>query len=212
MSSRLFERPWRAGVLIFVILQRLSHVIALSTPNLIVFDLDGCLWKPELHYLARRSTEQTPFQTLAGGNRCRSHAGSVVTLFKDVPGIIDDIWLQGDSQMAISSRTDQPEWARELLGKFLLPRSATTLHEAIAGPWILDSTARKIQHFEILSRETGIRLTDMVFFDNDPGNCKSVSRLGVTVGFCPNGLDRSIFDTTLTKFPVKWGVVGLEVK
>ena len=212
MSSRLFEGSWRAGVLVFVIVQRLSHVVALSMPNLIVFDLDGCLWKPELHHLARRSTEQTPFQTLTGGTRCRSHAGSVVTLFNDVPGIIEDIGQQGDTQMALSSRTDRPEWACELLGKFILPRSGRTLQEAMAGPWILDSTESKIRHFEKLSRETGIRLTDMVFFDNDPGNCKSVSRLGVTVGFCPNGLDRTIFDITLTKFPVKWGVVGLEVK
>ena len=113
--------------------------------------------------------------------------------------------------LAISSRTDQPDWARELLGKFTLS-SGKTLQERMTGPWILESTERKVLHFQRLSDTTGIPLANMMFFDNDIGNCKSVSRLGVTVGFCPKGIDREIFDKTMSKFPVKWGVVGLEVK
>lgn len=247
-SHRLWlqEAPWcRAGIrlVFFVTLPWLvllpavvlHYVGALSTPpNLIVFDLDGCLWKPELHNLARRGRgrqqqqqqgsdrscpeeQHSPFQILVGGaggavgNRCRSQAGSIITLFQDVPGILDELY-ELDIPMAISSRTDQPEWAYELLGTFTLAQSGRTLQQVMTGPWIIDSTQRKVHHFHRLSQETGIELSDMVFFDNDPRNCKSVSRLGVTVGFCPHGLDRHIFHTTLSKFPVPWGVVGLEVK
>jgi magnesium-dependent phosphatase 1 len=197
-------------------------------PKLIVFDLDGCLWKPELYELARRRRkgdnappQQSPFVPLAGGNRCRSQGGSVVTLHADVPSILHELataeeW--SDTQLAISSRTDQPEWARELLGLFALPASSKksndtpqTLQEVISGPWEMVSTERKVLHFERLSEQTNIPLEQMMFFDNDIGNCKSVSRMGVTVGLAAP-LTRTIFERTMAKYPVKWGVVGLEVK
>jgi magnesium-dependent phosphatase 1 len=201
-----------------------------NRPKLIVFDLDGCLWKPELYELARRKRkgenappppQQSPFSSLAGGNRCRSQVGSVVTLHADVPSILHELstaeeW--SDTELAISSRTDQPEWARELLGLFTLPISSKrsndtprTLKEVIGGPWEMVSTERKVLHFERISEQTNIPLEQIMFFDNDIGNCKSVSRMGVTVGLAAP-LTRTIFDRTVAKYPVKWGVVGLEVK
>ena len=253
-----------------------------SIPRLIVFDLDGCLWKPELHELARFSGsrkrndkrnggnsngsrdahavhDQSPFtklMTADGCNyECRSNCGFTISLFKDVPIIfLEILQLQLQLQLhlyqdageettdssrimlAISSRTEHPEWAVELLGKFdLSPESKndtnnnhTTLdktvfslqhqhhnqhnNHAIAGPWIIDSTRSKVLHFQQLSDETGIPYTEMVFFDNNPKNCKSVSRLGVTVGYCPHGLSLDIFHKTMSKFPLRWGVVGLQIK
>lgn len=142
-----------------------------------------------------------------------------MTLHKDVPSILtelatNDEW--SDTQLAISSRTDQPEWARELLGLFTIQASKksnapTSLDDVIRGPWEMVSDERKVLHFERLSQETNIPLNQMMFFDNDIGNCKSVSRLGVTVGLAAP-MSRSVFDLTVAKYPVKWGVVGLEVK
>ncbi len=126
--------------------------------------------------------------------------------------------------MAISSRTDHPEWARELLRTFelrtLTRTNATTatnhdavsLQDAMTGPTILDSSRSKVGHFEQLNRDTNIPYADMMFFDNHARHCKSVSRLGVTVGYCPNGLCLDVFQKCISKFPVRWGVVGLEIK
>lgn len=192
----------------------LSSFILLAKPRLIVFDLDGCLWKPELYHLTRRGLEQSPFILLPGGTRCRSQLGSVVTLFPDVAGILQELnddnneWK--DTRLAISSRTDQPEWAREILSLLTLPDQKTTLESVITGPWIMESEERKVVHFEKLSKKTGIPLDQMMFFDDVTGNAKAVSRMGVTTGFTPKGLTREIFDKTVSKYPVKWGVVGLE--
>lgn len=243
-----------------------------TLPHLIVFDLDGCLWKPELYELSRTTSsssrsrlkassastrkqhksdnnhfQHAPFTKLTGRDnrnlyQCRSSAGSVITLFPDVPEIIETILLlqqQGDIQMAISSRTDHPEWATELLSTFEIrtltttsnattttpttttintapataaSTAAVTLQDVMTGPIIIDSSRSKASHFEQLHHDTNVAYTDMMFFDNHARHCKSVSRLGVTVGYCPNGLSWDVFQKCLVKFPVRWGVVGLEVQ
>ena len=221
-------------------------------PRLIVFDLDGCLWSPELHDLSRRMRKRdngttktkgqehahaadhhghSPFFTkLTAGNQCRSSCGVVISLYKDVPEILEAIRDQNKNDMqeimlAISSRTEHSEWARELLDKFDLPgltsrnKSSNDNHNDTdttmapsTGPWIIiDSTRPKVLHFEQLARETGIPYPQMMFFDNHARNCKAVSRLGVTVGYCPKGLDLAMFTKTMSKFPVPWGVVGLQI-
>ena len=103
-------------------------------------------------------------------------------------------------QLAISSRTDVPKWANELLGKFTLPKSRKTLREAITGPWEISSDS-KTNHFQRLAKTTGIALHDMVFFDNELGNCRSIAKLGVTVGYCPAGIKRAIWEDTMAAFP-----------
>lgn len=238
-----------------------------TLPRLIVFDLDGCLWKPELYELSRTTSSSSssrsrlkstrkqhksdnnhvlhaPFTKLSGRDnrnlyQCRSNAGSVITLFPDVPEILETILLlqdKGNIQMAISSRTDHPDWATELLSKFefrtltstsdatttattintapatAASAAAMSLQDVMTGPIIIDSSRSKVSHFEQLHRDTNIAYTDMMFFDNHARHCKSVSRLGVTVGYCPNGLSWEVFQKCLVKFPVRWGVVGLEVK
>lgn len=183
-----------------------------ARPRLIVFDLDGCLWKPEMYELAWRGMNHAPFDyiNIRDKTRMKSQLNSVVQLIGDVAVIIDELVLDRTVQLAISSRCDEPMWARELLGKMTLPVSGMTLEEAITGPWEISFDA-KIHHFDRIAKQTGIQLEDMVFFDNEQQNCKSVSRKGVTVGYTPNGVTRDIFEKTMSKFPCAWGVVGLEV-
>ena len=186
--------------------------IATKLPRLIVFDLDGCLWKPEMYELSWRGMGHAPFEYMDGHDKTRmkTQLNSVVQLIGDVAEILDELVLVPTIQLAISSRCDEPKWARELLEKMILPSSGKTLQEAITGPWEISHDA-KIHHFDRLAKDTGIPLNDMIFFDNEQQNCKSVSRMGVTVGYTPQGVTRSIFDQTMSKFPCAWGVVGLEV-
>jgi hypothetical protein len=79
---------------------------------------------------------------------------------------------------------DVPKWAIELLGKFTLPKSRKTLKEAITGPWEIGGDSKTV-HVQRLAKTTGIALHEMVFFDNELGNCRSIAKLGVTVGYCP---------------------------
>jgi magnesium-dependent phosphatase 1 len=185
-----------------------------SKPRLIVFDLDGCLWKPEMYELAWQGMNHSPFEPIRDGTFMKSRLDSVVRLFGDIPEILDEIVLNeqewSGTQLAISSRTDEPQWAKELLAKFVLPKSGMTLESAIKGPWEISYDSKTI-HFERIAKKTGIGLEEMVFFDNEQGNCKLVSRIGVTVGYSPDGLNHGIFQATMEAFPTAWGVVGLEI-
>lgn len=187
-------------------------------PKLVVFDLDGCLWKPEMYELLYFS----------GGY------GSPFVVSPDNPDILltnikrEPVYLLGDVRdvmrelyqssiwegvaVGISSRTDQPIWARELLEKFVVdghgtsPLTPFTLRDVINGPVQIASDS-KVDHFLRIHKQTTIPLDEMMFFDNEWANCKSVASLGVTVGFTPYGVTRRIFDATLQAFPAPVGSV-----
>ena len=46
-----------------------------------------------------------------------------------------------------------------------------------------------------------INLKDMMFFDNEWGNCQTVAKLGVTVVYTPKGVTQQLFNEALEKFP-----------
>jgi magnesium-dependent phosphatase 1 len=192
-----------------------SKDVAPTAPRLIVFDLDGNLWRPEMYELAWDGMGHAPFQVWNNdATKLKSQLNTVVTLIGDVADLLDDYVLSNndewaDTQLAISSRTDVPEWAEELLEKFTLPKSGKILKDVIVGPWEIRGDS-KISHFERLVKTTGIPMEDMVFFDNESGNCRSVASLGVTVGYCPNGVKRGIWTKCMAAFPNTDGsVIGM---
>jgi len=155
-----------------------------------------------------------PFQPM-DGNRMKCNSGtSVVELLGDVAHVLEELhsnieWK--DTKIGISSRTDEPSWARELLQKFILPTSQVPLETVFTGPWEI-SYDSKIQHFERISSATGVPMESILFFDNEAGNCRSVSRQGVSVCHCPNGVTREAFDKAIECFPCTWGeVIGIDM-
>lgn len=178
-------------------------------PTLIVFDLDGCLWSPEMYELLWQGREAgSPFTSLSE-NEMRSNSGTAVKLLGDVANVLEELhsnpkWK--DTQVGISSRTDEPDWARELLQKFQLPQSQVPLQTVFKGP-IEISYDSKTTHFQRISKSTGVPLEEILFFDNEFGNCKSVSKQGVSVCHCPEGVTRDAFDRAVESFPCRWGQV-----
>jgi hypothetical protein len=60
-----------------------------------------------------------PFTYNDKKNECVDVRGTHVKLLGDIPSIWDEVGEWGtDSMVAIASRTDEPTWAREILGKF----------------------------------------------------------------------------------------------
>lgn len=167
--------------------------------------------------------------------RLRSKSGTVVQLIGNVAEVLEELYSDPkwkDTMVGISSRTDEPAWARELLHKFTLSSyneqcSSSTPPEAskarqsnravpiplktvFTGPWEIAYDS-KTAHFERISETTGVALESMLFFDNEAGNCRSVSKLGVSVCYCPDGVTRSAFDQAVASFPCSRGnVVGLD--
>ena len=52
-----------------------------------------------------------------------------------------------------------------------------------------------------IARKTKVPLEDMIFFDNEHGNCETVAGVGCTVLFTPDGVTRAGFEEALNKFP-----------
>ena len=197
-----------------------------SRPKAIVFDLDGCLWKPEMYELVWFSKGQgAPFTSHPEEpGALMSVAGEPIRLLGDVREVMRELledpkWK--DCCIGISSRTDEPNWARELLQKFTIeeqPDPDTDERPAVIqdvfekSPIIEIAKDGKVQHFQRIANTLGISFGDMLFFDNESGNCREVARLGVTVAYCPDGVDRRIWDVALEAFPQTGGdVVGLDV-
>ena len=185
-----------------------------AVPKLVVFDLDGCLWSPEMYELMYFSGGKgAPFRTSEHDkNVMLTVAGEPVKLLKDVREVMRELHLDPQWQsvrVGISSRTDAPHWARELLQKFTVHHEGGTfvLEDVFQNGPIEMRGDSKVQHFRRISQATNIALEDMVFFDNEYGNCESVAGLGVTVGYCPGGVCKHIWKATMKAFPAKRGKV-----
>ena len=213
-------------------------------PKVIVFDLDGCLWKPEMYELLYFSGGfGAPFsipKADASAGDDDSYSISTLLTCKGEPvnlmsGVVDvfrelytDSKWKGNGgndgvRVGISSRTDQPDWARELLQKFQVSvasgssnsddstnptTSAATrfsLRDVIDSSIIEISHGSKVNHFQNIQRTTGIDYNEMVFFDNEYGNCEQISeQLGVIVGYCPRtGVTKEIWDKTLQAYDTR---------
>lgn len=177
-----------------------------SRPKLIVFDLDGCLWRPEMYELIHfMGNKGAPFRPSEHDrNTLLSVGDEPIELLRDVREVMRELhrdpqWR--DVSVGISSRTDAPHWARELLTKFTIQDSEGefAMVDVFQGP-IEMSYDSKVKHFDRISHRTKIGFQDMVFFDNEFGNCASVADLGVTVGYCPGGVCKGIWEKTLDAF------------
>jgi hypothetical protein len=115
-------------------------------PHVVVFDLDACVWWPEMYMIrggspfAYDSASGTakgdcscPFfgfwRRLTPASRAQQPAiyldkfgervklmGHVREIWRDLH--LSDEWKANKTRVAIASRCDEPEWAHELLGKF----------------------------------------------------------------------------------------------
>jgi hypothetical protein len=90
------------------------------------------------------------------------------------------------------------------LDKFLLDDGITPMASVLNGP-IEISYDSKRNHFLRISNQTALQ--DMVFSDNERGNCVDVARLGVTVGYVPNGVTNKLYQAALDAFPATTGQI-----
>ena len=146
-------------------------------PKLFVFDLDNTLWTPELYQLP---PDPPP---------------NAVKLFDDVSDILTAIMDRfPESKIAIASRTKSGDLARQLLPTFV-PLKGNKVEKTIFA-FVEIRTGDKTVHFKNLANQSAIDLSEMVFFDDALsgryGNCVPVSKMGVTVGYCPKGMNMDV--------------------
>ena len=59
----------------------------------------------------------------------------------------------------------------------------------------------KSSHFRRLKERWSCDYEDMLFFDNEYGNCREISQLGVTVAFSPDGVTGDVWAEAVAAFP-----------
>ena len=156
--------------------------------NLIVFDLDLTLW--DCGSALWCDQLDPPFR-LSGNGRIRSTCGNEVGLFPDVPDLLNELTADG-YELAIASRTNAPSIAHDLLDLLDIARHFTH-HQIYPG----DKTA----HFHALQKDTGLAFGEMVFFDDEPRNIRSVSLLGVHAHLVHHGMSRADLEWAMDRRP-----------
>ena len=135
--------------------------------------------------------------------------GARVVTLGAVPEVLRELkqepeWT--DTVVGVASCTDEPSWAQECMSKFRLADPQLCIKDAMEIEEI--RSANKKTHFRNIAERTGLAFEDMLFFDNEFGNCQDVSSIGVTVCYCPDGVTRAAWDAALEAFPASEIVYG----
>ena len=157
----------------------------LTTPKLVVFDLDFTLWDCGGTWCDCLSP---PFETRR--NRVLDSAGSHIRLYEDVDSILE-FCDRNETVMGLASRTEQPGWARQLID--LLGISDRFEYAEIY-------PSSKVRHFQALREQSGTDFSEMLFFDDEMRNIRECSALGVECVFVEQGLNREVFDEGWKRF------------
>lgn len=151
-------------------------------PRLVVFDLDFTLWNTGGLWI---DCTQWPF--IEENGVIRDAAGRRFALYPEVMGILDDL-EEGGMELALASRTSQPEWACWVLDRWGI-RDRFHHEEIYPGS--------KVAHFRSLQKKSGFDYSEMLFFDDEDRNIIEVGKLGVQAVLVENGLTREKLDTAL---------------
>jgi magnesium-dependent phosphatase 1 len=166
-------------------------------PKAVVFDLDGCLWAPDMYMLWGGGA---PFTKNEDGS-LTDKIGQRVCMLGAVPEVLlelktDQAWQE--TVVAVASCTDEPSWADECLRLFDVG-GGHSIKDCIDREEIYK--ANKQRHLKTLSETLGIALEDMLFFDNEWGNIADVSSIGVSCAYVPDGVTRDAWELALSRFP-----------
>ena len=130
--------------------------------------------------------------------------GKKVYLLGDVRNILHELKTSPDWQdtvVAVASCTDEPDWAAECMRLFEVGPKGSGISIADTMQVLEITKGNKQGHLRRISENTGIALEDMIFFDNERGNCLDVAKLGVTVAWVPDGVTAGAWEQSLERFP-----------
>jgi len=169
-------------------------------PRAIVFDLDGCVWCPDMYMLWGGGA---PFDVRDDGT-LSDRSGNTVRLLGATSQILHELHTDPKWKgctVCIASCTDEPNWAQECLRKFSVgpPGGGLAMKQCFQIEEIHKGSKRS--HLRSISELTGVPLEEMLFFDNELGNCNDVASIGVTVAYVPDGVTAAAWERALELYP-----------
>jgi magnesium-dependent phosphatase 1 len=194
-----------------------------ALPQLIVFDLDHCLWLPEMYTLDEIPTKGVSEQLLEKGVGVIAaiSGNEQIRLFPEALRVLQAI--QSDEypsiRIAAASSADTQHAVRIALAAMNLLEivPGVTMREVFRKGWDDDfngnvqigrtaplSADKARTHFPLLRQTTGVHYDQMVFFDdcNWGDHCQAVERgcPGVVTRKTPNGLTIQDWNAALVSF------------
>ena len=175
---------------------------AAASRVMVVFDLDACCWNPEMFELWGGGA---PFKqnSSAPNNTLTDARGTTVRMLADVATSFAELHRRKQAGekivVGIASRSDEPNWARECLRKFIVAPGVSMMDVVNDGCCEIHKGS-KIHHLKELQKSAGepvIPFERMCFFDDDPYNIRDVTTLGVHCFLTPQGVTKAIFDSGL---------------
>lgn len=146
-------------------------------PSLVVFDLDACVWLPEMYLLRAPPGE---WDEAAGGVRAGEE---VVRLF---PGALHALRALASeprfarTRLALASSTSRPSYARAVLEAYRLGPGGETFASRVSFAELYP-IPHKRAHFGKLARASGVSYAEMLFFDD----CSWSDNVGEVAEACP---------------------------
>lgn len=178
-------------------------------PRLIIFDLDACLWSPEMFELDAKPTayDATLGGVKAGNDVVRLFPGALAVLRT----IIADKARFADTRVAVASSTTHPAFANTCLDQLVVDaRSGARLSSLVAFRQIYPGS-KGSEHVPELARESGVPYDECIFFDDCTygDNCADVASkcVGTLAVRTPHGLTEELFERGLSAFAR--GAVGV---
>ena len=175
-------------------------------PAVVVFDLDGCCWDPEMYELWGGGA---PFTPNTDGT-LSDKKGTKVHLLGDVKNILyelhtDPKWKE--TIVAVASTCDEPKWARECLKKFSVGGDVKMVDVFREDVTEIYKAYGKDVHMKEIAKKTGASLESMIFFDNQTNNTSCVAGMkGPTVVYTPEGVTRELFQVITGKIMGRYTV------
>jgi len=165
----------------------LSKSLEKIIPKLVVFDLDFTIWDAGGVWC---DCTNPPYRLDAYGN-VFDQTNRHISLYADVIPILEKL-REIQIPVAIASRTSAPEWANQLT-RMLGIDEFISYREIYSGS--------KIEHLSRISKESGVMLEEMLFFDDEHRNIVDAHQIGVSAILVENGLDAELFET-VTGIPI----------
>mmetsp|Transcript_109668 Transcript_109668/g.309316 ORF Transcript_109668/g.309316 Transcript_109668/m.309316 type:complete len:357 (+) Transcript_109668:3-1073(+) len=184
----------------------LAMTADLPRPRLVVFDLDGCLWHPEMY----QTSGGPPYRPIGrSGRRVENSAGEEIRLLQGAREALRELADAEGVTVAVAS-SSYAEKALPLLDAFEVKpgvRIRDVLGDNLVEIYYRRSEGKR-PHFEALREKSGVPYDAMLFFDDAQDNVATVASLGVVCEHTPDGLSSSAWASGLRKYARSRGAGG----